>query len=295
MKNLFKRIRTSLKSKIVFAGIILCALLTMTTCQTLLAASSILQDPVVSIHSVELANLSINGLQLLCKVQLENPNSFEISFPETDWELFVNANSFVSGTIRNNNRIRARNTTLVEVPVNLNFLEIINTFRSLVGSRQTDYKVALGVKFNLPVIGEKVWNLAHEGSIPMPQLPSLSAPTMTVGTPNLTGAEVVITLNFVNPNVFDIPSPKITYDYQINRTSFIRGVVENDTPLAASSTTPISFKLMVNYADLFRSFVTLLTAREVSTSVNLDCDFGIPIFSGQNITQQLLGSLPILR
>jgi len=278
------------KKKISLALTAFLAFVLLTNCQSLMAA---FQDPVVSLHSVELTNININGARLLCKVQVENRNSFEIPFPETDWEFFINSNSFISGTVKNNQRIKGRSTTIIDVPVSLDYLEVINTFRSLVGSQQIGYKVALGVNFLLPVLGDKTWQFEHEGVVPMPQLPRLSAPSMSIGSRDLTGAEIIVSMNLINPNVFDLPSPKIAYDFMINRNSFIKGAIENEGTLAASSTTPVSFRLLVNYADLLRSFVSLVTAREASTLINLECDFGIPIFNGPVIKQQIQGTLPL--
>ncbi|MDR0320989.1 MAG: LEA type 2 family protein [Treponema sp.] len=281
--------KTGVFFKIVAAGALLFMTLSLSTCQTLMGA---FQEPVISLHSTELASITINGVQLLCKVKIENPNAFNIPFPETDWELFLNANSFIKGTVRNNERLRARGTTLVEVPVSFNYTDVFNTFASLIGSNQTGYKVALGVKFAIPVLGDKVWRFEHEGSIPFPQLPRITSPSMSIGNRNTSGVEILITVNFENPNPFDFPSPKITYNYMLNRNSFIRGIVENEGPLAASATTPVVFRLMVNYADLLRNFASLMTASQVSSQLTLSCDFGIP-FLNRQLNVDLSGTLPL--
>jgi len=280
--------------KLMFLLIALFVLLTFTTCETL-SSMGLMQEPVVSLNSVDLTNISLNGVQLLAKVQIENPNSIEIPFPQTDWELFVNANSFISGTIRNNERIRARGSTVVEVPVYLDYLGIFNSFTSLFGNRQFDYKTAFALTFNLPVLGEKVMNLAHDGTIPLPQLPQINTPSMRISSSNITRTEILVTINVVNPNIFPIPSPRITYDYQINRNSFIRGNVESDEPLAASSVTPITIPLTVNYADLFRSFASLLLAREAASLFVVSLDPGIPLLRSEPVRFEVAGTLPILR
>jgi len=276
--------------KIILILLVILVLMSLTTCQTL---QSVMQEPLVSLLSVELDNINFNGARLLCKVQVENPNAFDIPFPETDWQFFINANSFVSGTVKNNQRIRSRGKTTVEVPINLDYLEIFNTFRSLRGSRETAYKVALGVKFLIPVLGEKVWEFDHNGSLPIPQLPRIAAPTMRVDSINTSRAEVLVTVNVENPNPFPIPSPTLTYDYSLNRNSFIKGNINEEGLLAASSTTPINFRLLVTFADLFRSFASLITAREVASSLSVTCDLNMPVFSGETMQFNVAGTLPL--
>ncbi|MCL2721874.1 MAG: LEA type 2 family protein [Treponema sp.] len=276
--------------KFIFILVVLCALLPLTTCQTV---SSVFQEPVVSLHSMGITGISFNGVQFICKVQVQNPNAFSIPFPETDWEFFVNTNSFIKGTVKNNQQIGAKRSTIVDIPISLDYLEVLNSFRSLWGSRQAGYRAALDIKIPLPILGNKVWKLEHSGNFPIPQVPQVSSPSMRVDNVSITGAEVVVTLNFVNPNAFALPSPKITYNYMVNRNSFIRGTIENQQPLAPSSTTPISFRMLVNYADLFRTFTSLLTASQAASLLTLSCDFGVPIFSGQNVNLELTGTLPL--
>jgi len=136
-------------------------------CQSLGGLSAMVKEPVVSIRSVEVTKAGIIGVDLLCKVNVENPNAVDISFPELDWELFINGGHFVNGTIKNNNPLRAGQTTVVDVPVRLNYLDIFRVFSSIRGSAQANYKIALGLKFNLPVLGSRILHLDHQGVLPL--------------------------------------------------------------------------------------------------------------------------------
>jgi LEA14-like dessication related protein len=285
-----KKITTRLYTRIVIAAVSLFSVLTLSTCETV---QSVLKEPVLSLHSAELASISFTGAQLLCKVQVENPNAFDIPFPETDWELFINSNSFVSGVIKNDRQIRARSTIIVDVPVDLSYLEIFNAFRSLRGSQKAAYKVALAMKFSIPVFGDKVWNFQHEGEIPFPQLPRLTSPSLRLENASLTGAEIVFTVNVDNPNAFALPSPKIDYDFQLNRASFIKGRVDNSGPIAAYAVTPVSFRMIVNYADLFRNFSALRASPQVQSLLLFRCDFDIPVFSGEALRLEIPWNLPL--
>lgn len=273
-------------------AVLLCAFFTFSKCQTLTPS---FQEPVISLHSAELTDININNVQLLYKVQVQNPNNFEIPFPQTDWEIFINAKSFISGAVVNNRKIQARSTVFIDVPVKLEYLDILNTFISLKGSKQTGYKAALAVNFSFPGFGDKVWNFDFEGEIPIPQLPRLGTPTLVIDSINSARVEMLVTVDIENPNTFEIPSPKFAYDYQLNRNSFIKGIIENEAPLAPSSITPVKFRMVVNYAGLFRSFSSLLSAREADGLLVLTCDFGIPIFSGESRYFEVYGAFPIRR
>jgi len=264
-------------------------IVSFTNCESLM---SIVQLPQISLHSVELGSISVNGASLVFKLQVENPNPITIPFPETSWELFINNNSFTSGVVRNNGNLKARETTLVDVQVNLDYLGVFNSFASLKGSQKVDYKVALGVKFTLPVLGDKTWDFAHNGEIPLPQLPKLSAPTLSIGSRDLTRAEVVVTMNIENPNAFPLPPITIKYDYKLNSTSFLSGDTKSET-IAPNSISPVVFRLGVNYADVLRIIGSLFTSSSVSSSISLTGDFGIPAFGSEAFNLSASGTLPL--
>jgi len=279
------------KKIMIIASALITALL-LSTCQTL---NMVLQEPLVSFHSAEITKIDFTGAEFLCKIQVDNPNPITIPFPEVGWELFLNANSFISGVFKNNQSIRARETTIVNVPVRLNYADVFNTFRSLIGSRQTAYKIALDTKFYLPFIGAKVWHFEYGGELPMLQLPKLSMPSMKIDSMDLTKAEILVTVNVENPNVFQLPPPKIAYEYMVNRSSFIKSSVETARPLAASSVTPVSIRFSVNYADLYRSIQSLPNLSEVPSLLQLITDFGVPALNSETFRLEIPGSLPLLR
>ena len=271
-------------------AVVLCIILALTTCKTL---NTILQEPHISLHSVEMSKFDFNGAELLCKIQVENPNAVNIPFPEVGWELFLNNNSFINGVVKNSQRIRARETTLVEVPVRFNHFDLFKTFQSLMGDKQTAYKIALDTKFSIPVIGDKTWHFEHRGNIPLLQFLTLRAPSMRIDSMDLSKAEILVTANIENPNTIEMPKVKVTWDYLVNRNSFLKGSTETPGPLAASSVTPVNFRFSVNYADLYRSFQSLQNISEVPTLLNMTFDFGIIVFGSDTFKIEVPGTLPL--
>ncbi|MDR2965360.1 MAG: LEA type 2 family protein [Treponema sp.] len=280
-----------MKKPIFFAILSLCALLGLATCQTLMSA---VDEPVVSFHSAEVTGITFNGVQLLCKVQIENPNAFDIPFPEIGWQLFLNSNSLINGTIKNNQRLKAKNATIVEVPVRVDYLEVFNAAASLKGQNTANYKAALAVKFPIPVIRDKVWNLEYEGNLPLPQMPRLSAPSLRFEKADLSSTTIVFTVNVQNPNPFELPAPKINFDFQVNRTSVVNSSTSSDSALTPNSTTPVSMRFTVRQADIVRVLASnLLTASSIACNLNTSFDFGIPAFGSDAVNLQVPGTLPL--
>jgi len=281
-----------LTSAVLAAVSVLIIFLSLTSCKSMMAS---FQEPVLSFQSVEIANINLDSVKMLCKVQVENPNGFDIPFPETDWEFFINARSFTKGNLKSSHKIKARNSAIVDVFVDAKYSDVFASFKSLIGSREADYKVALGLRFQYPLIRDKVWTFEREGTVPIPQLPRIRTPSMRMENANTTRAEINVTVNVENPNPFELPMPKIEYDYQLNRVSFIKGNLENEGTLAANKVTPVTFKLIVNYADLFRNFSSLLNAFQTNSLLIVTCDYGLPALSSEPQRFEVSGTLPVLR
>jgi LEA14-like dessication related protein len=253
--------------------------LAFTACKTLPAA----QEPVVSLHSAELADLDVlSGARLLCKVQVENPNLFAVPLPEINWELFLDANSFVKGVVKNNGQIEAKSASIIEIPVTLNYLDIFNAFAALKGKKQADYKAAFDVK-SAPK-GGKVWHLEHEGELPMPLPPKTGAPVMRAEKADAAMVEWYVSVNVENPNPFELPPLKIAFNYQVENRVILKNTLPGRGRLAASSVTPVVFGLAVYYVDLFRVLPELRASTGAQSRLDITFDFGVPAFSGEDFS-----------
>lgn len=281
-----------LKSKAFLAAIVLAAFIVLTTCQSL---SALMREPQVSLDSVKLSTITLHGADLICKINVQNPNPIDIPFPKIDWELFVNANEFIKGTMPNNSSLKARKSTIVDVPLTLNYLEVFNSVKSLVGSKEAGYKVALAAKFNIPVIGERVWNFAHEGVFPVLQSPKISKPSIKIDKLNFNRAELVFSMDVENPNNFSLPMPKMEYDYKVNNSSFIKSSVDAVPALAAAAATPVLVRLAVDYVDLFKAFSSLRNQNEVPSMLSMKSSFNIPAFPNEPPPTEQALSLPLLK
>ena len=249
--------------------------------------------PVVSLISSELDDISYNGVQLLSKVQVENPNSIEIPFPKIVWKIFLDGDFFIDGVIENNQNIKSRETAIVEVPVTLNYLEVFDSFDRLKGRSQVDCKITLAVNFPVPVIEDRTWNFEQEGKIPLLQEPGLTSPVMEVIKVDAATVELYVSVNVENPNIFELPAPRLNFDYRVYDTSILRHSLNNSGPLAPSSVVPVVFGLLIYYTDLFRILPMVRAEIEAPGQLNLSMDFPVPAFNGETFNLQIPGMLPL--
>jgi LEA14-like dessication related protein len=233
--------------KKVSIGIIGCiaaflAVLALTNCQSL---GSVLKEPVLSLHSVDLAKISFTGAELLCKVNVENPNVIDIPLPEIGWELFIGTNSFAKGAIKSNGSLKSRITTAVDIPVSVGYIELFNSVASLIGSKTVDYKVVLDAKIAIPFLESKTWHFEREGNFPVLQVPVVSFRSIDVKNMSLTKLDFELSLEIENNNSVAMAINNLSYNLVVNNSQWSNGGVQNAPRLAAGGKTivPISFSI----------------------------------------------------
>jgi LEA14-like dessication related protein len=273
------------------AALLSCTLL-FSACESL---KGIVSEPLLSLRSVDMAGIDFNGVDLLCKLDVQNPNAFDIPLPEISWNLNINTNDFVNGLIKSNSSLKSRKSSIVEIPVRLSYVEIFKTFASLKGSTETDYRIDLGVKIPFPLFADKTWNFSHAGTVPVLQIPKFTAPSFKIGRLNFTGAELVCSVNVENPNNFELPFPDMDYDFGINGNSFLKSSVVMGAGLAAAAVSPVDIKLQLNYADLYKTFQSLKNSSEANCLLALKSKFAIPAFSEESSSLDIAGKLPMLK
>jgi LEA14-like dessication related protein len=290
-----KEIIYSIYKKIVMAGATLFAIFSLSTCQTL---NAVLQEPRVSLNSAAITNLTFTGARLLCKVKVDNPNAFDIPFPETGWQLFINSNSFISGVVRNNNRIGARRSTIVDVPVDLKYFDIFNTFNSLRGSQSANYKIALAFKFAIPVLGDKVFNLEHSGEFPVLHLPVIRFVNLRVKNMSLTNLEVEVNWEVENTNNFAMTVKELGYNLRVNNANWSSARVSNAPQIAANRRTTVPVTFSTNAVSMVRSITEIVTnGTNVNYALNGNFNLG-PALQGLadiNMPFDFSGSTRLLR
>ena len=276
------------------------SILSLSTCQSF---NSLVQEPNISFNSVDITGISINGVDLLAHVDVDNPNAFSIPLPKIDWQLFVNTASFLQGSLKKDQTIKSRGKVTLDLPLSVSYDGLYRSFKSLIETKEAAYNIALGITFPIPIIEGKVYRLNFSGILPLPQLPKLSPGSMRISKIDFSGLELAWDINVANPNGFSIPFPGINWDYDLNDVSVVKGSFTGAGEIAAGAAATASISVGVAYADVFRAISSLVNTNEAKSKLSLDTGFPIPIptLDGEAVTNGLKsvldipGTLPILQ
>ena len=275
----------------IFAVIFL--FLALTTCQTL---NSVIQEPRLSLRSVDIADITLSGIELITHIDIENPNSFALPTPKIDWAISINTNHFSDGVFKADKSIKSLGKTTVDLPLKITYDALYKSITSIFDKKEAAYNIALGVSFALPLLENKVFPLSYSGQLPLPQLPKLLSGSVGIEKMDFSGLTLAYVANIENPNDFPIPLPKMDWDYSVGGKSMLKSSNVNAGQIAASSTGPVNFEISIAYADIFSVIDSLKNATEAKSNLLLGADFSMPAaFDETKNTLNIPGTIPILQ
>jgi LEA14-like dessication related protein len=269
--------------------------LAFTVCQSL---RSVLKEPALSLDSVSMTGIDFNGVDLLCKINVDNPNAFDIPFPKIDWECFINDNSFIAGTIKNDSYIKSRASTIVEVPVSMTYAGMFNSIASLANSNKAGYTIKFGVTFAIPVLGDKTWNFEHKGALPLPRIPSVSFTGISVKNLSLSRLEFEAGLEIENNNSFALNINELVCNLSVNNTRWFSGSIPGTPVIQAEGKAVIPIAVSIDALSLVKDLTLIISAGKdaaVSLSGNLSAAGDIPGFKPLELPFNYSGNTKLRR
>lgn len=189
------------------------------------------QEPEVNILSSRLVGLSPTAAQLETRVEINNPNLFAITMGALDYELTVNERRVVAGEQRQGNTLAAGGNTVVTLPVEVVFTDVLSLVSELHQADRFAYAMVGGMSFDVPVFGRVRVPLTAQGEVPIPRLPAVQVVGLRAERLSLSSADLVLNLALTNPNAFGLRLDQFTYELALNQSSVASGKVQQTVNL----------------------------------------------------------------
>ena len=92
--------------------------------------------PRVSLNDVTVRNLNISSAELVARVEIENPNAFDLVLTDFDYRLKINRQEWGQGSIQDNIRVPEKGRSTIDIPVKLDMLSMGRTVYQALADRQ---------------------------------------------------------------------------------------------------------------------------------------------------------------
>jgi LEA14-like dessication related protein len=208
------------------------------------------QKPRVSFRSAELTGLTFADADLLFVLEVENPNSFGVHMAGFDYDFRIDEATFVSGVSEDRLDIDAGGSSMVELPVNVDYSDLFSSFSSLIDKDESTYQIACGFTFDLPVLGRIRIPVSREGEIPVLRFPKIRYGGLKVTNLTFTRAELELSMHLDNPNALSLNLSSLAYDLEINQSPWVEGGLQHTVEIGEHEEGVIRLPFTLNLIEI---------------------------------------------
>lgn len=209
-----------------------------------------IQRPAIEYSSMRLQSVNFSEAVLLFDFAVNNPNPIGITASEYNYNFLVNDNSFLSGTQDKNVNIGANGESVLQIPVTLQFSELLNTFNSLLRSSAFDYDLNTEFVFDIPGLGLQRLPVNASGSLPVPKIPRFEFAGYNVNRISLSGADMELKISVTNPNRFPISLLDAEYILDVNGREWLNTSLREAVRVSADERSEIIIPVQLDAAQM---------------------------------------------
>lgn len=287
-------LRLSLLSLLSGAGLMLLYLLSCSTFRKLAKV----QKPKVSVDNVRFTGISFDDIGLAFDVKIDNPNQLSAKLAGFDYDLHINDASFLKGQQDSELNIEAMGQSTLEVPLTLNFKDLYKTYRSLQNQDSSEYKIDLGLDFDLPVLGKTRIPVSKKGFVPLIKLPTVKVASLKVQKMGLSGADLDLKLQIDNPNAFNLLASNLNYNFSVNGQSWVKGTSPENIRVDEKGESIMSIPISLDFFSLGQTALQLLSGDQsinYSFQGNVDLNTSMPMLKQFKLPIDKSGQLDLSR
>ncbi len=270
-------------------------LFTISGCSEL---DNLLKNPEAKIESIEIINIDFTSLTLQVNVEISNPNPVGITLDAYDYGLSIQGNEWLSGRQEKPVSLKAGGKSIIPIPVEITYQELLSTIESFPGSESVPVGIRMGLEIAFPYMGGIRLEVSGKGDIPILKIPLIQPNSINVDRVTLSGAEITLSFNIVNPNssaliVNTAEGQVIVSDNEWGSIS-TNGAVK----VPPRSSRNINLKMNIDFAEVGRSAWNLLTGNghaDIRIEGDMDISMDMPGFSSGGIPWNSDAKVSILR
>ena len=263
-----------------------------------LSELSNVSKPQVSVADMNITGLSLSSVELAADIEITNPNAIAIDLSSYNYTFKINELTFLSGMEDQNTTINARESSMVKLPLEIAYSELIQTIESLRNQNTSDFNFEAAFGFTLPVFGEIEIPIQYSGEIPILKKPSINLQNISVEDISFTKADLNLELNIVNPNSFQFNMDQLSYDLEVNGLQFISGAMNENVTLASESEHTINIPVSISFLNAGMNAYRILTGNDdIQYTLKGSTTLGsnLPYFELSTFEFDRSGSVDILR
>ena len=247
-----------------------------------------IQKPTLTYSNMSVQSINFNEAELLFNFDVNNPNPLGITASGYSYDFLVNSNSFLSGNQDKDVKIGSGSKSVLQVPVKIQYSELLNTFRSLLRSEEFNYDLSTEFLFDIPGLGQQSLPANASGSLAVPKIPRFEFAGFNVESISPSGADMELKIGVNNPNRFPILLNSASYVLNVNGREWLNTSLTEVVRVTADDRTEIVIPVQLNAVQMGSVLFDLMRgSAEFDYSLNGNADVGAEI-EGFSFTENIL-------
>jgi LEA14-like dessication related protein len=92
--------------------------------------------PAIKLKDIQVKHLSLAAAEVVARVEVENPNDFDLGFSDLNYQLKINQQSWGEGKISQDRSVPKKGKSTIDIPVKLNLMTMGQTAYQLLSKKQ---------------------------------------------------------------------------------------------------------------------------------------------------------------
>ena len=257
-----------------------------------------IQKPQITVKDVRLTGLNLQKIDLAFDVNIQNPNALSATLAGFDYDFQLGGSSFITGSQDKQLTIESMGQSQVEIPISLTFKEIYETYQSLKNQDSTNYKLACGLMFDLPVLGRTRIPVSKSGDVPLIKIPKVNIGSIKLKKISFSGADLLLNLKLDNPNNFSFALDKLNYDFAINNKTWAKGLTQEKLSVNKKGKSTVSIPISLNFSQMGSAIYNIIKGNQAlnyNLQGDVDLNTSVPMLKNVSLPINRSGQINILK
>ena len=258
----------------------------------------VIRTPTAEVVGVVVESLTFQGARLRFDVEISNPNAVGVRLAGFDYDLEVEGARVLGGRIDHDVALAARGRSIVPVPVELAFADLIALVQGLADRDESPYTMTVGLSFRLPVLGTVRVAVARSGTLPVVRPPQLSVTGLRLHRLTLQGASLVLELEVRSPNGFAVWLDSLEYSLTVAGERWAAGTMRRTVPLLNRRAARLELPVDLSFTAVGQSARNILAGRDplaYALEAEISLRTSLPLLPRATIPVELSGEIGLAR
>ncbi|HMS15841.1 MAG TPA: LEA type 2 family protein [Planctomycetota bacterium] len=274
--------------------LLLLALFPLCSCAEINDLVGSMNKPGVKVAGMDLAGLSLDGVDLNFDLDVSNPYSVPLPVAGLDYALKSGGAPFLNGNSTYQGLIPAGSVQRIPLSARVGFTEALRLLQGIKPGAIVPYDAELGVSVDAPGIGPLRLPVESSGSFPIPTIPTVSIDQVRWETLGLSEAKGVIGLKVGNGNSFPLDLDRLSYSLDLAGLSVASTSLTKALSLKPENSGILEIPVSLRPMDLGMAALSLLSKGDASWSLRGTMDTLTP-FGALSLPVGGTGRTPMVR